>query len=49
VLGIISSWLSRQSDEVEVEIDGHRFRGRMTKDQRDELLKAYLDRVDRSQ
>jgi hypothetical protein len=47
VLSIVSSWLSRQSDEVEVEIDGNRFHGRVTKPQRDELLQAFMSRLDR--
>jgi hypothetical protein len=47
VLGVVSSWLSRQSDEVEVEIDGNRFRGRVSKPQRDELLQAFMSRLDR--
>ncbi|HEY0530367.1 MAG TPA: hypothetical protein VGD29_02070 [Actinoplanes sp.] len=46
LLGMVSSWLSRQSGDVEVEIDGNRFRGRVTTAQRDELLKAYLTRLE---
>ena len=44
---VVSSWLSRQPEEVEVEVDGHRFRGRVTRSQRDELVAAYLRRLDR--
>lgn len=45
LLGVIASWLSRQPADVEVEIDGHRFRGHVTKAQRDQLVTAYLNRV----
>jgi hypothetical protein len=47
LLGIVSSWLSRQSDEVEIEIDGNRFRGQVTNKQRDALLQAFMRRLDR--
>jgi hypothetical protein len=47
LMTVISSWLSRQSGEVEVEIDGHRLRGQVTQSQRDELVAAYLRRLDR--
>jgi hypothetical protein len=46
LFGMVSSWLSRQSADVQVEIDGNRFQGRVTRSQRDELLRAYLSRVD---
>ncbi|MFF5294398.1 hypothetical protein [Paractinoplanes globisporus] len=46
LMAVISSWLSRQPDDVEIEIDGHRFRGRVSRAQRDELVAAYLRRVD---
>jgi hypothetical protein len=46
LFGMVSAWLSRQSADVQVEIDGNRFQGRVTKSQRDELLRAYLSRVD---
>lgn len=42
----VSSWLSRQPGDVEVEIDGRRFKGRVTAAQRDELVTAYLRRLD---
>jgi hypothetical protein len=44
---VISSWLSRQPNDVEVEVDGQRFRGRVTRLQRDQLVAAYLRRLDR--
>ncbi len=47
LMAVVSSWLSRQPEEVEVEVDGHRFRGRVTRSQRDELVAAYLRRLDR--
>jgi hypothetical protein len=46
LIAVVSSWLSRQPSDVEVEIDGHRFRGRVTRSQRDELVAAYLRRLD---
>lgn len=47
LMAVVSSWLSRQPEEVEVEVDGQRFRGRVTRSQRDELVAAYLRRLDR--
>jgi hypothetical protein len=47
LMAVVSSWLSRQPNEVEVEVDGHRFRGQVTRSQRDELVAAYLRRLDR--
>jgi hypothetical protein len=47
LMALVSSWLSRQPSDVEVEIDGHRFRGGVTRSQRDELVAAYLRRLDR--
>ncbi|MEU8661428.1 hypothetical protein [Actinoplanes philippinensis] len=47
LMQVISSWLSRQADEVEVEVDGQRFRGRVTRAQREQLVSAYLRRLDR--
>jgi hypothetical protein len=46
LMGVILSWLSRQPSDVEIEIDGNRFRGRVSKAQRDELVATYLRRVD---
>lgn len=45
LMGVIASWLSRQPTDVEIEIDGRRFKGRVSKAQRDELVAAYLTRV----
>ena len=45
VVAVLTSWLSRQPDDVELEIDGQRFRGRVTKSQRDELVAAYVRRL----
>jgi hypothetical protein len=42
MIGVVSSWLSRQPNDVEIEIDGHRFKGRVTKAQRNEIVAAYL-------
>jgi hypothetical protein len=46
LMAVVSSWLSRQHHEVEVEVHGHRFRGRVTRSQRDELVAGYLRRLD---
>lgn len=46
VMGVISSWLSRQQPDVSIEIDGNRFQGRVSESQRAELVAAYLRRVD---
>jgi hypothetical protein len=45
LMGVIASWLSRQSADVNVKIDGNRFQGRVSKAQLDELVEAYLGRV----
>ena len=42
----LASWLSRQPADIELEIDGQRFKGHVTKAQRDELVAAYLRRLD---
>jgi hypothetical protein len=46
LMAVVSSWLSRQPSDVEVEIDGQRFKGRVSQQQRDELISAYLRRLD---
>jgi hypothetical protein len=46
LMTVIASWLSRQPNDVMVEIDGNRFQGRVSKEQRDKLVTAYLRRVD---
>ncbi|HWH01743.1 MAG TPA: hypothetical protein VNV66_21065 [Pilimelia sp.] len=45
---IIDSRLSRQPDDVEVEIDGNRLRVRVTKAQRDGLVETLLRRANPS-
>ncbi|GAA0798468.1 hypothetical protein [Spirilliplanes yamanashiensis] len=45
VIDTILSWLKRQPRDVEVEIDGDRFRGPVTRAQRDQLVAAFLDRA----
>ena len=47
LMTVVSSWLGRQPNEVEVEVDGHRFRGRVTRAQRDELVATYVRHLDR--
>lgn len=47
LMQVISSWLSRQPNDVEIEVDGHRFRGRVSRSQREQLVAAYLRRLDR--
>lgn len=39
---VLTSWLSRQSSEVEIEVGGRRFRGRVTRAQHDQLVAAFL-------
>ncbi|SNY38107.1 effector-associated constant component EACC1 [Paractinoplanes atraurantiacus] len=46
LMTIVASWLSRQPSDVEIEVDGQRFRGRVTRSERDELVAAYLRRLD---
>ena len=46
LMTVVSSWLSRQPRDVEIEVDGQRFRGSVTRQQRDELVTAYLRRLD---
>jgi len=43
---LVTSWLSRQEVDVEVELDGQRFHGTVTRQQRDALVELYLRRVD---
>lgn len=46
LMAVVSSWLSRQPRDVEVEIDGQRFHGSVSRSQRDQLVAAYLRRLD---
>ncbi|WP_433200954.1 hypothetical protein ACQP00_29695 [Dactylosporangium sp. CS-047395] len=46
LMAVISSWLSRQPAEIEIEIDGHRITGSFTKEERDGLVAAYLRRIE---
>ena len=46
LMAVVASWLSRQPGDVEIEIDGQAFKGQVTKAQRDELVDAYLRRLD---
>jgi hypothetical protein len=46
LMAIVSSWLTRQPDDVELIIDGNRFRGRVSREERKQLVAAYLKRVD---
>jgi hypothetical protein len=47
LMAVVSSWLSRQPRDVEVEIDGQRFSGAVSRSQRDQLVAAYVRRLDR--
>jgi hypothetical protein len=47
LMAVLSSWLSRQPRDVAVEIDGQRFSGPVSRSQRDQLVAAYLRRLDR--
>lgn len=49
LMTVLASWLSRQPNDIELEIDGQRFKGHVTKAQRDELVAAYLRRVNAGQ
>jgi hypothetical protein len=40
-------WLRRQPLDVEMDIDGQKFSGNVTRAQRDQLVATYLDRVAR--
>ncbi|WP_433306616.1 hypothetical protein ACQP2F_21285 [Actinoplanes sp. CA-030573] len=44
VLEVIASWLRRQPADVEIGIDGVRFKGTVTYEQRNALVHAYLNR-----
>ncbi|GAA1758450.1 hypothetical protein [Luedemannella helvata] len=46
LIGVISSWLSRQPNDVQIEIDGNRFQGRVSESERADLVAAYLRRVE---
>jgi hypothetical protein len=48
LMTVVSSWLGRQPDDVELEIDGHRFKGRVSDEERARLLAVFLDRADTS-
>jgi hypothetical protein len=46
LMGVLSSWLSRQSAEMELEIDGARIKGPLTNEERELLVAAYLRRIE---
>lgn len=45
VVDIVASWLKRQPSDIEVEVDGQRLTGRVTSQQRDAIVAAYLSRI----
>jgi hypothetical protein len=45
ILDVALGWLRRQPIDIALEIDGQRISGRVTRDQRDQLVRAYLHRV----
>lgn len=47
LMTVVSSWLSRQPRDIEIEVDGQRLRGTVTRQQRDELVAAYVRRLNR--
>nr|WTA70814.1 hypothetical protein OHB51_17345 [Micromonospora sp. NBC_00855] len=49
VVGVVSSWLSRQPRQIEVEIDGHKLSGVVTAAQRDSIVASFLARVQTDQ
>ncbi|GAA0481491.1 hypothetical protein Ade02nite_56900 [Paractinoplanes deccanensis] len=42
LLSAVTAWLTRQPTTIEIEIDGHRLRGPVTRAQRDALIAHYL-------
>jgi hypothetical protein len=48
VVGVVASWIKRQTLDVEVVIDGQHLRGSVTPEQRKEIVAAYLRRTDRA-
>jgi hypothetical protein len=45
LMAVVSSWLSRQPDGVEVDIDGYVFKGPVTEAERAKLVEALLRRA----
>ncbi|MCY1139374.1 hypothetical protein OWR29_15345 [Actinoplanes sp. Pm04-4] len=45
LVSVLASWLSRQPSDVEIEVDGQRFKGRVTRAQRDALVAAFTRRL----
>lgn len=45
VMTVLTSWLSRQRSDVSIEIDGQRFTGAVSREERRQLVAAYLARV----
>jgi hypothetical protein len=45
LMAVVSSWLSRQPDGVEVEIDGYVFKGPVTEEERAKLVEGLLRRI----
>jgi hypothetical protein len=45
VVGVVASWIKRQTLDVEVVIDGQHLRGSVTPEQREEIVAAYLRRT----
>jgi hypothetical protein len=46
LMAVVSSWLSRQPSDVEVQVDGYSFKGQVSEAQRAELVAAYLRKLD---
>jgi hypothetical protein len=47
VVDVITSWLRRQPIDIEIEIEGQRLRGSVTRAQRDAIVTAYLRRMEK--
>jgi hypothetical protein len=45
VVEVVASWLRRQPSDIEVDIDGYRLKGQVTREQRDTLVAAFLARA----
>lgn len=46
LVAVLVSWLSRQPSDVEIEVDGQKYRGPATRAQRDALIAALLRHLD---
>jgi ABC-type amino acid transport substrate-binding protein len=45
VVDMVASWLRRQPADIEIEIDGQKLSGTVTREQREALVQAFLART----